>query len=73
MSECERFSMQAADRQSVYALTDSQLAEEYRRLTGHAVQVPSRGSPSTWWSWRRELQLRVMQKRLQTQRQPPSP
>ena len=73
MSERWRFSMQVAGRQSVYALTDSQLAEEYRRLTGHAVQVPSRGSPSTWWSWRRELQLRVMQKRLQAQRQAPSP
>ncbi len=73
MSERDRFSMQTADRPSVYALTDSQLADEYRRLTGRSVQVPSRNSPGSWWSWRRDLQLRVMQQRLQVQRRQPSP
>lgn len=68
MSEREELSTKTADRPSVYALTDSQLAEEYRRLTGRSVQVPSRGSPGSWWSWRRELQLRVMQERLHTRR-----
>lgn len=64
MSERDRFSMRTADRQSVYTLTDRQLAEEYRRLTGHSVQVPSRHSPGSWWEWRSELQEKVMQERL---------
>lgn len=73
MSQRDRFARQTADNPSVYALSDAQLADEYRRLTGDSVQVPSRRSPGSWWSWRRELQLRVMQQRLQSQRQKLSP
>jgi hypothetical protein len=65
MSELDKFSMRTADHASVYALTDSQLAEEYRRLTGSEVQVPSRHSPGSWWEWRCDLQVKVMQERLQ--------
>lgn len=65
MSEREKFSMRTADRPSVYALTDHQLAEEYNRLTGSSVQVPSRHSPGSWWEWRCDLQVKVMQERLQ--------
>jgi hypothetical protein len=65
MSERVRFSMRTADHPSVYALTDRQLAEEYRRLTGSSVKVPSRRSPGSWWEWRSDLQAKVMQERLQ--------
>jgi hypothetical protein len=65
MSEQERFPMRTVDHPSVYALTDRQLAEEYRRLTGSTVQVPSRRSPGSWWEWRCDLQVKVMQERLQ--------
>lgn len=65
MSEREELSMQMVDHPSVYALTDCQLAEEYRRLTGRSVQVPSRRSPGSWWKWRCDLQVKVMQERLQ--------
>ena len=65
MSEREGFSMRTADHTSVYALTDEQLAEEYRRLTGCAVQVPSRRRPGSWWEWRCDLQVKVMQERIQ--------
>jgi hypothetical protein len=65
MSEREKFSMRTVDNPSVYALTDRQLAEEYRRLTGSTVEVPSRRSPGSWWEWRCDLQTKVMQERLQ--------
>jgi len=68
MSERERLSMRTVDHPSVYALTDRQLAEEYRRLTGSSVQVPSRRSPGSWWEWRCDLQVRVMQERLHPRR-----
>jgi hypothetical protein len=65
MSERNEFSMRTANHTSVYALTDEQLAEEYQRLTGCAVQVPSRRSPGSWWEWRCDLQVKVMQERVQ--------
>lgn len=52
-----------ADRPSVYALTDRQLAEEYRRLTGALVQVPSSRNRVFWWQWRSELQEKVQKER----------
>ena len=65
MSERGKLSMRTEDHPSVYALTDRQLADEYRRLTGSSVQVPSRRSPGSWWEWRCDLQVKVMQERLQ--------
>ena len=65
MSERDKFFMRTAEHPSVYALTDRQLAEEYARLTGCSVQVPSRRSPGSWWEWRCDLQVKVMQERLQ--------
>ena len=47
-----------------YLETDSQLADEYRKLTGCSVQVPSRQNPGSWWAWRCDLQVKVMQARL---------
>ena len=54
---------QQTDRPSVYTLTDRQLADEYRRLTGALVQVPSSRNRASWWQWRNELQEKVQKER----------
>lgn len=51
-------------RPSVYTLTDRQLADEYRKLTGVSVKVPSSQSLVHWRRWRCDLQLRVLEERL---------
>jgi hypothetical protein len=51
------------DRPSVYTLTDRQLANEYGRLTGASVQVPSSRNPASWWQWRSDLQERLKKER----------
>jgi hypothetical protein len=54
---------QQADHRSVYTLTDRQLADEYRRLTGSLVQVPSSRNRVVWWQWRNDLQKKVRKAR----------
>jgi hypothetical protein len=51
-------------RPSVYTLTDRQLADEYRRLTGVSVEVPSTRNLVYWRRWRDDLQLRVLEERV---------
>jgi len=51
-------------RPSVYTLTDRQLADEYRKLTGLSVNVPSSQNPAHWRKWRCDLQLRVLEERV---------
>jgi hypothetical protein len=60
MGRCDEFSM----RPSVYTLTDRQLADEYRKLTGISVKVPSSQNPTYWRRWRCDLQLRVLEERV---------
>jgi hypothetical protein len=51
-------------RPSVYTLTDRQLADEYKKLTGARVEVPSSRDPVHWRRWRNALQLRVLEERV---------
>ncbi len=60
----EEPSMRRAVRPSIYTLTDRQLADEYARLTGANVEVPSSREPVHWRRWRNELQLRVLEERV---------
>jgi len=64
MSRHEQFPPRSSVRPSVYTLTDSQLADEYRTLTGAAVVVPSSANAAHWRRWRSELQLRVLEERV---------
>lgn len=52
------------DCASVYTLTDRQLADEYSRLTGAWIQVPSSRNCASWWQWRNDLQEKVRKERL---------
>ena len=61
MGRRNEFSMRKSVRPSVYTLTDRQLADEYRSLTGASVDVPSSRDPLTWRRWRSDLQLRVLE------------
>jgi hypothetical protein len=54
---------QEPDFPSVYTLTDRQLADEYSRLTGALVQVPSSRNRASWWQWRSDLQEKVRNER----------
>jgi hypothetical protein len=56
--------MRTSLRPSVYALTDRQLAEEFKKLTGACVEVPSRRDRVYWRRWRDTLQLRVLEERV---------
>jgi hypothetical protein len=64
MGRRNEFSMRKSVRPSVYTLTDRQLADEYRRLTGASVDVPSSRDPLTCRRWRSDLQLRVLEERV---------
>jgi hypothetical protein len=64
MGSGDEFSMRKSVRPSVYTLTDRQLAEEYRNLTGASVEVPSSREVLTWRRWRNDLQLRVLEERV---------
>jgi hypothetical protein len=64
MGRRNEFSMRKSVRPSVYTLTDRQLADEYERLTGASVDVPSSRDPLTWRRWRSDLQLRVLEERV---------
>jgi hypothetical protein len=64
MGRRTEFSMRKSVRPSVYTLTDRQLADEYKRLTGISVDVPSGRAPSAWRKWRNDLQLRVLEERV---------
>ena len=59
------FCLRTSTRPSVYSLTDRQLADEYRKLTGARVQVPSSRDPACWRRWRDDLQLRVLKERVE--------
>jgi hypothetical protein len=63
MSRQDERSMRKACRPSVYTLTDRQLADEYRRLTGTFIHVPSSRNPAAWWQWRSDLQKKVERER----------
>jgi len=63
MGSSDEFSTESV-RPSVYTLTDRQLADEYRRLTGAPVQVPGGCDPSYWRRWRNDLELRVLEERV---------
>jgi hypothetical protein len=64
MGRRDEFSLRKSMRPSVYTLTDRQLADEYRRLTGVSVEVPSSRTPAYWRRWRSDLQLRVLEERV---------
>jgi hypothetical protein len=64
MGRLDEFSSQLSIRPSVYTLTDRQLADEYRMLTGVSVEVPSSRTPAYWRRWRSDLQLRVLEERV---------
>jgi hypothetical protein len=64
MGRCVGFSIQESMRPSVYTLTDRQLADEYRKLTGASIQVPSSQDLVYWRRWRSDLQLRVLEERV---------
>ncbi|HSR33694.1 MAG TPA: hypothetical protein VLY63_24270 [Anaerolineae bacterium] len=68
MSRQEELSMRTPGRPSVYTLTDRQLADEYRKLTGAFVEVPSSRNPVAWWQWRCDLQDRVKWERQRKER-----
>lgn len=65
MGSRDPFSVPQSSRPSVYTLTDRQLAAEYRELTGNPIQVPSSHDPVYWRRWRTDLQVRVLEKRLE--------
>jgi hypothetical protein len=64
MGRWYEFSIHKSGRPSVYTLTDRQLADEYRKLTGAPVEVPGHGDPVYWRKWRNDLQLRVLEERV---------
>ncbi len=64
MGRHEELSLQKPRRPSVYTLTDRELANEYRELTGAPVEVPSRTDAVHWRRWRSDLQLRVLEERV---------
>jgi len=63
MSKYDRLSIQGSERVSVYTLSDRQLADEYSRLTGALVQVPSPRNATAWWQWRQDLQEKLKKER----------
>jgi hypothetical protein len=63
MSNREKSSIQGSGRPSVYTLSDRQLADEYSRLTGALVQVPSPRNATAWWQWRHDLQEKLQKER----------
>jgi hypothetical protein len=64
VGRCEGLSMRTSLRPSVYTLTDRQLADEYKKLTGACVEVPSSRDRVYWRRWRDTLQLRVLEERV---------
>lgn len=64
MGRYDEWSIRSPVRPSVYTLTDRQLADEYRTLTGAAVSVPTSADAAYWHRWRRDLQLRVLEERV---------
>jgi len=64
MGRRDEFSIAESVRPSVYTLTDRQLADEYRKLTGTPVAVPSSCDRVYWRRWRSDLQLRVLEERV---------
>ena len=64
MARRDLFSVSKPARPSVYTLTDRQLAQEYEKLTGAAVKVPSNRNHVAWSRWRSDLQLRVLEERV---------
>ncbi|MGD9318100.1 MAG: hypothetical protein PVG56_14785 [Anaerolineae bacterium] len=64
MGRGDEFSMRKSGRPSVYTLSDRQLADEYRKLTGASVEVPSSRDVLYWRRWRTDLQLRVLEERV---------
>jgi len=64
MGRRDEFSIRESVSPSVYTLTDHQLADEYRRLTGTPVEVPSSCDPLYCRRWRSDLQLRVLEERV---------
>jgi hypothetical protein len=63
MDRHDRLSGWEADHPSVYCMTDRELADEYSRLTGALVEVPSGRNPAVWWRWRSDLQERLRKER----------
>ena len=63
MNRWKPISIQAPDPPSVYCMSDRELAEEYGRLTGAMVQVPSSHDPAVWWQWRSSVQERLKKER----------
>jgi hypothetical protein len=63
MSYHDEISIQGSERVSVYTLSDRQLADEYSRLTGALVEVPSPRNAAIWWRWRSDLQEKLKKER----------
>jgi hypothetical protein len=64
MGRRDESSIWTSVRPSVYTLTDRQLADEYRKLTGTPVEVPTSRDRIYWRRWRSDLQLRVLEERV---------
>jgi hypothetical protein len=64
MARRDGLSMGRSLRPSVYTLSDGQLADEYRKLTGATIEVPNSHDPVYWRRWRNDLQLRVLEERV---------
>jgi hypothetical protein len=64
MGKRDGFSIRRSTRPSVYTLTDRQLADEYHKLTGASVRVPSSQHLISWRRWRTDLQLKVLEERV---------
>ncbi len=64
MGRCEGLSMRTSMRPSVYTPTHRQLADEYKKLTGTCVEVPSSRDRVHWRRWRNTLQLRILEERV---------
>jgi hypothetical protein len=63
VSKNDNPSIQGSESPSVYTLSDRQLADEYARLTGALVQVPSPRNAVAWWRWRKDLQEKLSKER----------
>jgi hypothetical protein len=56
--------MRTSLRPSLYTPADRQLADEYKKLTGACVEVPSRLDRVHWRRWHATLPLRVLEERV---------
>lgn len=64
MSLNDLFSMSKDYRPSADKMTNQELAEEYYKLTGSLVEMPTNPDLATWWRFRTELMGKIRKERL---------